>query len=185
MDSCPAPVTMFLSRLDRMRAMLVKESRQGRVSQQVLDLGHTLVAGTDSNRQRLEPASESGYAAFHEYIQNFHAYPPDIHSLADVNSGVDLAQLTAASHYWFACRQACLNRSFFTTRDGYMGLGDKYTQAGDVVALLYGARTPFVLRPYGDYFTVVGPCYVHGTMDGEYLDGCRSRQQGRETFLLR
>jgi hypothetical protein len=38
---------------------------------------------------------------------------------------------------------------------------------GDVIALLRGGQTPFVLRLIGDYYELVGPCYVLGIMDGE------------------
>jgi hypothetical protein len=44
------------------------------------------------------------------------------------------------------------------------------TQEGDIVAVLYGGRTPFILRPKSEKNTeylLVGPAYVHGFMDGE------------------
>lgn len=43
---------------------------------------------------------------------------------------------------------------------------------GDLVALFMGMRTPFVIRPVAgtDEFQVIGPCYIHGIMDGELVD---------------
>jgi len=64
----------------------------------------------------------------------------------------------------------------FRTRDrGLCGIGPRLTQPGDVVVLLLGARTPYVLRPRGDRgfgcFEVVGEAYGHGIMDGEAAGG--------------
>jgi hypothetical protein len=57
------------------------------------------------------------------------------------------------------------------------------TEAGDTVVVLDGARVPFVLRQtirglkprplreaiVLDEFTVIGDCYVHGIMLGEFM----------------
>jgi hypothetical protein len=44
-------------------------------------------------------------------------------------------------------------------------------QAGDVVVVLYGGRTPFLLRRKDDgTWILVGECYVHGMMNGEVFD---------------
>lgn len=38
---------------------------------------------------------------------------------------------------------------------------------GDCITVLTGGRTPFLLRPVGGQYRLVGHCYVHGIMDGE------------------
>ncbi|KUJ21868.1 HET-domain-containing protein [Mollisia scopiformis] len=53
------------------------------------------------------------------------------------------------------------------TTDGLLASVPYTTEVGDVVAVLAGGQTPFVLRPNGSYYRFVGPCYVHGIMDGE------------------
>ncbi|CAM1503541.1 Fc.00g011320.m01.CDS01 [Cosmosporella sp. VM-42] len=55
--------------------------------------------------------------------------------------------------------------------NGYVGLGPKETQPGDIICLLFGASVPFVLRPSdnGAYF-LVGEAYVYGVMDGEAME---------------
>ncbi|KAI6370098.1 hypothetical protein MCOR25_004269 [Pyricularia grisea] len=66
---------------------------------------------------------------------------------------------------------------FFTTDDGRFALGGKEVREGDVLAVLDGAKVPVVLRPTGDKmggvecFRFVSPAYVHGSMDGEEVDG--------------
>jgi len=78
-----------------------------------------------------------------------------------------------------AIRAATIERVFFTTADGRVGLGPPSIAEGDEVYILFGGRTPFVLRPSHQRFEVdgepsecyelVGDCYVHGIMDGETI----------------
>ncbi|CAL8579666.1 hypothetical protein XPA_005400 [Xanthoria parietina] len=60
---------------------------------------------------------------------------------------------------------------FFITDDGYTGLAPLDTKVEtDVLAFIDGANVPFVLRDLGEDasdFLLVGPCYIHGLMDGE------------------
>lgn len=56
-----------------------------------------------------------------------------------------LIKALAQQFSWAEGRQ--LNRRFFTTGSGYMGLGPAGMQAGDLVAVLLGSEVPFVLRP--------------------------------------
>ena len=65
-------------------------------------------------------------------------------------------------------------RRFFTTANGYMGIGPFQLEPGDMICILGGARAPCVLRPRrGDEekFQFMGPCYVHGIMNGELCQG--------------
>jgi hypothetical protein len=76
-----------------------------------------------------------------------------------------------------AVTSATADRKFFRTKGGYMGLGPKGMRVGDIVFVLDGGNTPFLLRPKGqriipeqdarDIYELVGDCYVHGIMDGE------------------
>ncbi|KAE9363163.1 hypothetical protein N431DRAFT_550864 [Stipitochalara longipes BDJ] len=55
-----------------------------------------------------------------------------------------------------------------TTAKGFLAAVPCTTEVGDCIAILSGGNIPFVLRPTGDhYYRLVGPCYVHGIMDGE------------------
>jgi hypothetical protein len=62
--------------------------------------------------------------------------------------------------------------NFGLTFNGLMARFPKGTKEGDIVAILYGGRTPFILRPNPanlyEHF-LVGPAYVHGFMDGEAI----------------
>jgi hypothetical protein len=97
------------------------------------------------------------------------------------------------SNTYFGSR--CMNRTFFITEKGYMGIGPLQTQPGDVIHLLCGSTVPFVLRKDVDHYPpkspsvvsrvkvidsikllggkhhrLVGDCFVHGVMDGEFCN---------------
>ncbi|KAI1031855.1 hypothetical protein LB504_000149 [Fusarium proliferatum] len=60
----------------------------------------------------------------------------------------------------------------FVTETGYVGFGPRCMRPGDVVCVLFGGRTPYVIRPTAapDEYLFLGPAYVHGLMDGEAID---------------
>jgi hypothetical protein len=68
-----------------------------------------------------------------------------------------------------SCGETVRSRAFFTTDSRHFGFGPKCTAAGDQVFLLIGSDLPFILRPAGEKFELVGACYVHGIMYGEGL----------------
>jgi hypothetical protein len=61
-------------------------------------------------------------------------------------------------------------RRFMVTGGGFYGLGPQLLQEKDVVAVMPGLNVPFVLRPTGDKYKLVGCCYVQGVMRGEVFD---------------
>lgn len=79
-------------------------------------------------------------------------------------------------------RAQMLGRRPFSTRSGYLGMGPQSLRTNDIVVLLQGAATPFLLRPRRDgrHYKLVGEVYVHGIMDGEF---CRE-QKPLEEFVL-
>lgn len=74
-------------------------------------------------------------------------------------------------------------RCFAVTAKGYYVLGPEDMQEGDVVTVLHGGQTPFVLRRRGDQsgWILVGECYVHGLMNGEAL---KLRGAVDDTFII-
>lgn len=61
-------------------------------------------------------------------------------------------------------------RTFFVTKDGYMGVGPRCSRTGDRIALIAGLKLPFVIREAGDRYNLIGPAYIHGIMKGERWD---------------
>ncbi|KAI1415062.1 heterokaryon incompatibility protein-domain-containing protein [Hypoxylon sp. FL1857] len=82
---------------------------------------------------------------------------------------------------WYKTRAipTCLDQCFFRTSNGSFGLCPWPTKEGDVVAFLFGAEVPYLLRPINDEqvngnnisiqckYELVGECYLDGFMDGE------------------
>jgi hypothetical protein len=68
----------------------------------------------------------------------------------------------------------------FVTIDGYVGLAARNLRVGDMIAVFNGCHMPFVVRSVGKLehegkliaeggLQVIGPCYVHGIMNGEII----------------
>jgi len=83
--------------------------------------------------------------------------------------------------------RACMNRRFFVTRKGYMGLAPATAQKGDLVCILFGGNIPFILRRVGPGYELIGQAYVHGIMaydDGEMeMDIKKKRIEVQDFFI--
>jgi Heterokaryon incompatibility protein (HET) len=75
----------------------------------------------------------------------------------------------AVRRFQLSVNAACKGRQFFISEGKLMGLGPLATQARDLICILYGRPTPFILRPNPDNSTyrLIGEAYVDGIMDGE------------------
>ncbi|USP81699.1 hypothetical protein yc1106_08973 [Curvularia clavata] len=66
---------------------------------------------------------------------------------------------------------ATLDRKFFLTSNGLMGMGPLEMEVGDSIAILMGSQVPFCIRAVRgeapNHYAIVGDAYVHGLMDGE------------------
>ncbi|TGO08957.1 hypothetical protein BTUL_0184g00040 [Botrytis tulipae] len=63
------------------------------------------------------------------------------------------------------------NQRLLVTESGYIGYVPNETRRGDTICILYGMDVPVVLRQNQDgTFELIGPCYVHGVMEGELMD---------------
>jgi hypothetical protein len=79
--------------------------------------------------------------------------------------------LEGMTGYKQAVKAASEGRRLLRTREGRMALGPGGVSAGDVICVVLGCSTPLVLRQdparEGEYYQLVGACYVHGVMYGE------------------
>ncbi|PGH04264.1 hypothetical protein GX51_03609 [Blastomyces parvus] len=108
--------------------------------------------------------------------------------------------------YLLELRRTLYDRAFFKTQKGYMGIGPKgktRVKVGDKVAVLGGGFTPFILREVdvsagvasdgggegghgggkGCCYTLVGESYIHGMMEGEFLE--KGQNLGYERIEIR
>ncbi|EMC99422.1 hypothetical protein BAUCODRAFT_336406 [Baudoinia panamericana UAMH 10762] len=86
---------------------------------------------------------------------------------------------------WLACGD---DHRFFVTNNGRIGMSPREAQSGDIVAVLFGSSVPFILRPSGSEYLIVGSCYCYGLMHGEYVRTLKESSKLEEsirTFALR
>lgn len=55
----------------------------------------------------------------------------------------------------------------FRTSDGHLGKSDSSVKEGDIVILLSGLPLAMVARTAGSKYTLKGPAYIHGIMNGQ------------------
>ncbi|MCJ1383201.1 hypothetical protein MMC17_006314 [Xylographa soralifera] len=92
-------------------------------------------------------------------------------------------------------KQYPATRYFFLTEDGYMGLGPDQIEQDDVVCVLAGAKTPFILRAIDQRcevcqidqccYRLKGFAYVHGIMNGETVAGIERQEEEWSELCLR
>lgn len=64
-----------------------------------------------------------------------------------------------------------VERCVFASSGGFLGRGPPTTRIGDVIAIIKGAQTPYILRTREtECYTLVGEAYVHGVMDAEFIN---------------
>lgn len=69
--------------------------------------------------------------------------------------------------------EALESRRPFLTKRGFVGIGPRRMELGDLIAVFAESKVPFVLRPVsgGDTpelaYNLIGEAYCHGLMDGE------------------
>lgn len=75
-------------------------------------------------------------------------------------------------------------RRFARGKEAFFAMCPPVAEVGDVLCILFGAKTPFCLRPTGEGYLFVGECYVEGVMDGKWVEegGVEAR---RTTFRIR
>jgi hypothetical protein len=77
-------------------------------------------------------------------------------------------------------------RRFFVTSKGMLGLGPEKSREGDVVAVLFGGSTPYLLRPVrnGTHWRLVGECYVYDIMEGQAVTRWQGSNEPATDFHL-
>lgn len=137
----------------------------------------------DTGLERVRPASSE----YGEYYRVWHQMQRDIDILIScckrdiLPPGFDTEQEfwdagLRCTRFNAACGPFILNTRFCVTKNGCIGMVPKGSQPEDLVCILLGADTPFVIRestqrfPGYKCYELVGDCYIHGMMDGEGLD---------------
>jgi hypothetical protein len=91
-------------------------------------------------------------------------------SIKDHKNGNQDADIPKSS-YSTEIQAVAPGRRGFCTANGFVGIGKETCRPGDDVFILLGHSTPFIFRAQknGEYL-LVGEAYVHGIMDGKFMD---------------
>jgi hypothetical protein len=87
--------------------------------------------------------------------------------------------------FMLLARTGTHDRRLFRLTNGVVGNGPVLVEKGDVVAVLFGTGVPFVLRPNGNYYQIIGACYVFGYMHGEAVDEMAESKKEVRWFDIR
>ena len=80
--------------------------------------------------------------------------------------------------------RACLERRFFITQSGYMGVGPEAMRDGDCVVILFGGKVPYILRRAGSRWRFVGDAYVPVLMEGQAVNRWKATKSKATTFEI-
>ena len=125
------------------------------------------------NIDRSDMPEYYGHESFESLIRKAHSFDATVADTA--MQGLNRVRRThntqKAGPFLHQLEVAVTWRACFVTNDGIMGLGPAWMAEGDVICILFGGSTPYVLRPTGSdgEFHFIGECYVYGIMDGEAM----------------
>jgi len=120
---------------------------------------HTLCWDNNAAWKRLAPG---------EYRKKFETWLKILQSSNPLEEvAKDLYEDEMAFSYTHRAEFLLWGRCLSTTVNLHLALVPISASADDQIVVLSGGKLPFVLRATGSTFKIIGPCYVHGIMDGE------------------
>lgn len=143
-------------------------------------LFRTLVASTNSQGGSATPEDIRAFEDWYARTCTKNSVPP-IGELRNQRRNDTVATLRYRGSR--ALQDCCLNRRFFTTSKGRIGVGPHLIQPGDSIVVVVSSYQPFILRRDRGLFHLVGECYVYGIMAGEAVQ--EHLASGSENTLFR
>jgi hypothetical protein len=146
-------------------------------------LARTITAGTwdildPKYIEHLNPPTQTRfYAAFHHFISR----TMKLHRIDTLRR---YPHTTDSARFEADAADTCSLRRIFWTENGSFGLGPQCMLAGDIVVVLYGGNTPYVLRPKQHGYLFMGQAYVDAIMHGEVMDSLRAGQVQEQFFNI-
>ncbi len=130
-------------------------------------MARTLTADCSRTGERLEgdPAYIDGFGAFRRF-NDASLQMSELSKPVEPDSE-EARLLDQAWPYECALQDVHKGRRICVIKGRYMGVTTYDTEKGDLLVMLEGFAMPFVLRPKGDQFVIIGDCYIHRIMDGE------------------
>ncbi|KNG51804.1 heterokaryon incompatibility protein [Stemphylium lycopersici] len=143
-------------------------------------LARTLTAGATTNDPY--PIADASPEQQFAFITSF------LRLIESLKAGVDYMafgqNLPSWDEFLEEAEHVCTGRRVFETANGNFGLGPAAMRSGDIVVVLYGGQSPYVLRPYGDNFFLIGQAYVDELMHGKLIDDLEAGLAQEREFCL-
>ncbi|KAH8199445.1 hypothetical protein TruAng_006383 [Truncatella angustata] len=79
----------------------------------------------------------------------------------------------------------CRGRRIFVTKDGLFGIDPENMKENDIVVVFFGAKVPFVLRPVGEEYQLIGEFYCVQLIEGEAIEKLNKGRLKTRFFDLR
>ncbi|KAH8726035.1 hypothetical protein GQ44DRAFT_706309 [Phaeosphaeriaceae sp. PMI808] len=142
-------------------------------------LARTLTAGCDGDHNDIVSATETQKATFYSSFLGF----LNLLVIGDHYEN-NSRSITTTMDFFAEAETVCAGRRFFLTKKGTFGLGPACMRAGDIVVVLFGGETPYILRPQGDAYHFMGQAYVDELMQGELIVKMKAGEIQEQEFCL-
>jgi hypothetical protein len=141
--------------------------------------------GTEITAGRLCPEDVEAYSLEHRFWESTREEQLLVMPAVESEKDQWISWILGISHrFHLAVIAASVHRTFFISKTGYMGMGPVPMEEGDLICVALACNVPLMLRKYGNYYFLVGECFVWGLMDGEAMRDKKLRHR-LETFCLR
>ncbi|KAI0886489.1 heterokaryon incompatibility protein-domain-containing protein [Annulohypoxylon maeteangense] len=134
------------------------------IAQHTADFASYVLTMMDLINQNAVPLSDSTGASssapkFLRFIQDT--------TIRETLSALARERTGDASRFCYTLGYGCLQRKFFRTVAGHIGIGPAAMAEGDILVMFRGGRMIYTLRERDEGWSLIGECYVHGFMNGE------------------
>jgi hypothetical protein len=174
--STPVKLQPFLKVFKRLHT----DSISGDIQESVLSLAYTMTAGIwhDEYIQHHDTELQEKYLiACMQFILR-------VHELQETGDDRESRNGTHSKEFEDEAFDTCSLRRMFWTENASLGLGPQCMEVGDIVVVLHGGNTPYVLRPKGDNYLFMGQAYVHDIMYGQLMEKLRLGEVKEQDFCL-
>ncbi|KAI1330728.1 HET domain-containing protein [Xylariaceae sp. FL0255] len=137
---------------------------------------------------KLDQMLRDGAAYIYDSLLSHDAILKSVSRSDDADAMASLKHLSLGGNggrYMALAQNFCFGRSLIITSSKAMGLGPASSSSGDLVCVLHGGGVPYILRPCGCAWELIGDSYFPEAMNAETILAERHRTLMEEIFDLR
>ncbi|KAK4551345.1 hypothetical protein LTR86_011220, partial [Recurvomyces mirabilis] len=126
---------------------------------------------------------EDARVSFHALLKRLMVGPT--HAQDEDASAFNLRE-AKADGYHKAMKVACGNRRLFIMDNGWIGLGPRIAQIGDIIAVFWAFTRPVMLRPLSSngHHKICDDVYVSHVINGDWLVTQKKQGKTEDVFYL-